>query len=435
MALPNKGTLHDGFATDTTAGNLISQKIMGVVQLLADILGVDYSAGTVTVSEALASFNTTSGQFEQLAAVGEDSENGLVINDSTNGIKIRIRADGLAGASSFVIELWDDGDEEYGAIFLMTPIGLASAAGAPSAITSIANGTGVDGSLTGNVGTFALADGGVDTAQLADGAVTNAKVASVSGTKLAATTLTPARFNGAGYSELPLVISASAGAWQQIVSAGIDDDAVDSDQLADDAVIEEHLAASSVTAAKIDASLVAQGKMILQTPFGPSWQTVDASEILPDGDFVMVHNQVSGGWNYDAWEDVNYAAIKYDTGSFWRSGYPSRFTIQSGNDGIYHIYANMFGFQLADSAGPSDFIGLRIVKHTSSGDTTVATKYWNTKATAYEGIAIDSLWVQIEGTADLNVNDYITIQTYNSGGLEVQMDGDGIVFMHKCVNG
>lgn len=243
MTLPNT-SFDPNLVTNSTLANLIDDKIMAVLTLLADILGVDLGAQR-TLNTALASFNTSTGKFETISVEGAPGVHGVIVTDSTNSSTWRITADNSGTYETFYVDkyngaTWDpilEIDEENGVYHY----GMAAYLGT-STIDEITAGTGLSGGgTTGTVnidienlgvGTAQLADDSVTADKLAANAVVDANVASaaaIDGSKFKDKSIEETKIKTTTITDVNLVLmgNASDGAeWGQVGTDGIGDGVV-----------------------------------------------------------------------------------------------------------------------------------------------------------------------------------------------------------------
>ena len=275
MALPNS-TFNPNLVTNSTLANQIDDKIMAVLTLAADILGVDLSA-TRTVTAALAQFDATSGHFTNLIAQGPNSDNGVQVIDADNAEQWRVTADGSDVNTRLILERYNGAT--WDAVLEVNPDGVIHNVLGPlgtSTITEITAGTGLSGGGTTGVVNIDIENLGVGTNQLANAAVTAAKLASssvvnasvavgaaIDGAKFANTSIYEEKLKSdAGDMNKALISTGGGAAWSLVGTASIADGAITTSELDVGCVNEAALADGAVTEGKIGANAVTNGKIM-----------------------------------------------------------------------------------------------------------------------------------------------------------------------------
>jgi hypothetical protein len=334
MALPND-SFDPNLISDSTLVNSTDDKVIAILQLLADMLGVDISSQR-TVQEAFATFDATNGRWYEIIAKGAAANNGFVMKDADNDEQWRIRADG-SGDSSLIVERWET--DAYVEYFTITDEGLSFDGNTIGTITGVTAGDGLTGGGTSGTVEVSVDDGGIDTDMLADEAVTNAKVASdaaIAGSKIAAGSITPAKLDGSAGSGYVLVSDGTDAGWGSVGTAGIADGAVTDAKIDTGAVTNVKLASGAIKNTNISTSGGLSGQVLTHKGTSVEWDTPASGDgwdpVVARCYFTSPPTLIDSTTTYLEWDTE-----AYDTANIHSTvTNPDRFTVASASDAGYY---------------------------------------------------------------------------------------------------
>jgi hypothetical protein len=421
MALPNSNW-STALISNSTMRPDVPDRIMDALEIIADVFGVDYSSAAQTVQVAMASFDTTDGLFTQFAAIGEETDNGIVIKDATNDLTWRIRADASTALNKIIFEYKDGLSDSYTTAITVTDDDIYDKDGNPlTFIGGITAGTGLTGGGTNGVVTLAVDDGGIDTTQLGASSVTNAKVATgadISGSKLADASVPSSKVE-AGASGLAIVTDGTTASFGQI---GTNTDHIASWNItevhfASGAVSNQHIASNDVDAeAKISTDGGDSGEvlMVVKVASYPVWSSWPSSGYFAGGNLCLAESSDAfpgGAPTHETWFTQKFDGEVFDDDAMHDPDTDTGKQIIIQEDGYYQI--RYHDVMRCDASVPGDdawILGVRIRKNQSSN---IALRY-------YDGNAANNqtpytLYVKLESTAYLEVDDEIEIEAYREG--------------------
>lgn len=427
MALPNSN-FDPALVTDSTAVNLIDDKIMAVLQLVADILGVDISSQR-TVTAALATFDATNGRWRELIAQGAAASNGFVVKDNTNTEQWRIRCDG-SSANKLIFERW--GGASYTTYLTITDTEVSYGGNELGAITSITPGTGLDiddaadPATSGDI-TINVKDGGIDTTQIADSAITNAKIASdadIAGSKIADSSITAAKMDGTGTADKPLVSDGTDAAFTAVGTAGIQDSAITTAKIADQAVTAAKIEDLTILVGNLAATGGDSGQVLTVVSGAVEWEDPPNTEF--SGEVCSLYMTATSQIIDENTEtDIEWDAEYLDSDGFHSTvTNPERITFDAGNAGKY-----MFIFQArldypSPAPSSSDTMTIKLIQYDSSATSNV-TVFSRTAMPLYTNATVRG-----ECMVDVDAGDYVKLSvTHSVNAEEALYDGRANTFL------
>jgi hypothetical protein len=421
MALPNSNWSRT-LISDATIRPDVPQRIMEALEIIADVFGVDYSSAAQTVQVAMASFDTTDGLFTQFAAIGEETDNGIVIKDATNDLTWRIRADASTALNKIIFEYKDGLSDSYTTAVTITNGDIYDKDGNPlTFIGGITAGTGLTGGGTNGVVTLAVDDGGIDTTQLGASSVTNAKVATdadISGTKLGDASVSPTRID-AGASGLAIITNGTTASFGQI-GTNIEHIAgwsVTTDKLASGSVGSRAIASNSIDAeAKVSPDGGDSGEVLTVSRLVgyPVWFELPSSGVFAGGNLCLAESYdvpAGGAPTQETWYVQKFDGDVFDDDGMHDPTTDSGRQIIIQEAGYYQIrYSDVMECDASIPGDDSWILGVRIRKNQSSN---IAIKYYDGRAA--DAVSPYILGVKLDATAYLAVDDEIEIEAYREG--------------------